>query len=614
MPPGAITSRDEDARVNSTLSKTSMLLAWVLVVFGILTVVFMAAIVYETYSPIIFWDQWTIVNDIIQSNGHPTLAQLWAPNNEHRIPFGRLTGYADLAFFGGRNVSLLIEIFVVQLLEAFLLIWMFHRYSGRPRPVFLTAAGFVTFCIFYPIQIENFVWGFQISFVLAMFAASSAIAAMVVHADLASSQTPSPWVTVSLLVSMAAALVSELSLASGIFVWPLLLLTAFGLRVPRKTYYLVAAVGAVAMAGFLWNFHPPGHHANPLQSLRHPLAILRYIRVYLAFTWDPAMPSGSDWPTFAESLVVLAVGITLVALLRLLIRRSPEDKLQTFFLMNMVFVLITAAVTGLGRVNFGISQATTSRYQTFALLFWACLVGMILLRLSDPKSFIPARLLEVQVVLILALTASGPRFESSRQAAKARQASLAQGYRELVRNPSNGEARRQLSPFSDLANAYEYLRSHNVGPDIRDYGGIQGAIEPVKPSGSLEPISPSETAQLKVKGFQVMPSTQCAGFVDAVEPVIGEANRVVAQGWAWNVASARRPSGIVLALADGTVAGKADVSMPRPDVKDQIPGVTSLDTGWRGEAYVPRGAALRAFAALDDSKLVCPLSNEFRQR
>jgi hypothetical protein len=600
---GSVSSAVERPVTGLLFTRVSMVLAWALLLFGLFTAVWTARIVYRTFSPVLFWDQWAIVNDLMQSQGHPSIAQLWAQHNEHRIPFGRLAGYADLELFGGRNVSLLSEIYVVQLLESLLLIWVFRRYSGLGRTEVLTAAGFFIFCAFYPIQIENFYWGFQIAFVLAPFSASLALAACVVHTDLLERGSQHSWFSLALLLSLGAALVAELNLAGGVLVWPLLLLLGFVLRMPRRTLYLIASVGVCAVAAFLWGFHSPAQVANPLQSLHHPIAAYRYARTYLAWTWDPMVPTASFWPSLVESYATLAMGVALIALVKLIKRRSGRDKLQTFFLMNMAFVLMVSVVTALGRLNFGVGQATAGRYQSIALVFWASLAGLVLIWRARSHGS-PARLIEIQVVLLILVLAGGARFRASENVAKAHERALARAYGELLQDPSSSNARSQLSPYPNLAEAYQYVRAHHWGPDIEELGIVPG---------SMAPISHAESTQLRVAGFQVVPSTQCAGYLDLVDALPGKPGLVTAEGWAWNYASANRPSAIILALQDGTVTGRAPVTLPRPDVRHALPQITDLETGWRAEARLPPNATLRAFVVLDDAKSVCPLTNEFKR-
>src|SRR5262245_52491994 len=98
---------------------TSVCLSWAILGLGLWTALFTAKTVRHTYSPVIFWDQWEIIDNLYwdehHNNGAFYTKQLWVLHNEHRIVTGRLAELADIKFFGGRSVSLLIEIYLVQL-------------------------------------------------------------------------------------------------------------------------------------------------------------------------------------------------------------------------------------------------------------------------------------------------------------------------------------------------------------------------------------------------------------------------------------------------------------------------------------------------------------------
>jgi hypothetical protein len=98
------------------------------------------------------------------------------------------------------------------------------------------------------------------------------------------------------------------------------------------------------------------------------------------------------------------------------------------------------------------------------------------------------------------------------------------------------------------------------------------------------------------------------------ESVGNKSDMVMVSGWAWDVASAKRPVRVIFARQDGSMAGEAQASIPRSDVRATVAQVTALETGWMGEASLPPGATLRAFVMLDDSGSVCPLLNEFRRQ
>src|SRR5215469_295984 len=122
----SIQSGPEADRVGATWSNKALAFAIIIVLFGVLTAAASAIIVIRTYSPIIQWDQWIVVNELMKHDGHISLPWLWEQHNEHRIPLGDLACYADLKFFGGRNVSLLYEIYFIQAMQALFLTWMFR--------------------------------------------------------------------------------------------------------------------------------------------------------------------------------------------------------------------------------------------------------------------------------------------------------------------------------------------------------------------------------------------------------------------------------------------------------------------------------------------------------
>jgi hypothetical protein len=142
------------------------------------------------------------------------------------------------------------------------------------------------------------------------------------------------------------------------------------------------------------------------------------------------------------------------------------------------------------------------------LVFWGCSVGILFIWRAGTSSP-PANLVQIQVALLLVLFAGGSRFSESEKVSQTHQASLAQAYMALIRNPSNVSTKvsRQLSPYPNLTEAYQYLRSHNMGPDSRDLGILEG---------SMAPISVAQSALLTVNGFRILPSSQCTGYMDTV--------------------------------------------------------------------------------------------------
>jgi hypothetical protein len=583
----------KESPVHARAERVSTNLAWAILVFGIGTALYMAWIVYRTHTPVLFGDQWSFVNVLMRSGGHLNLQLLWAQHNEHRFPFGKLAYFADLKY-GAKNVSLLVEIFLIRISEAVFLLWFFRRYYASHRSVFLTAGGFWIFCLFYPIQMENFYWGAGVMDVSLTFAASVAIGAFVIYADRTSARR-SAW----LITSLAAGMFAECSMASGIFVWPVLLLLAFLCRVDRNIRWLISMIGVLSIAAFVWGLRKPVRTANPWESLRHPLAVAKYMREYLSWSWDPAAPTDRLWPTFSQFCVMLAVAIVLIAFVRMLTSAARPHPLRAFLIANLLFLLVTAFITALGRINFGMVQATDSRYQSFALAFWGSFAALALISLA-PSQNQHLRLIAIQTVLLLLLLMSVPRSLEWLSLAKAHQIALSRGYITLVKDPANIEAQTQVATFTNFPELHAFLQSNHLGMDDRE----------IPPAGSINPTDPSQLHS-RVKTFQVIDSIHCAGFLDSATPELGWNTRVALTGWAWDMDSHSRPSRVILVSQDGSILGSGRVSIDRPDVRTGVSFVTDLKSGWMAEAYVPHGSVVRAFAVSDPARTACALVNEY---
>lgn len=92
---------------------------------------------------------------------------------------------------------------------------------------------------------------------------------------------------------------------------------------------------------------------------------------------------GSTFVRHSSGTVALAAGgLGICAAIVALLGVIRQRKNPWLFLIEMCFLILlclaTAAATSSGRIHLGVEQATASRYQTFALVFWCCL-GLIVL-------------------------------------------------------------------------------------------------------------------------------------------------------------------------------------------------------------------------------------------
>ena len=567
-------------------------LAYLLLIFALCTMLVTVRIVLQTHNPALFGDQWVIVDDLQQTNGEITWQKLWVQHNEHRIPLARLASYADLLLFGGRNVFLLIAIFFIQLTHLAILLAVLRKFGPVDLAFGIPAAALCVVCLFSPLQIENLTWGFQLQFVLVICAASLSFAFAV---------TQSPPFAGLILAGWLA----ELSLSNGVLVWPVLSLVAFGLEYPRKKQIWLGAIGAASVAVYFFDYQTPSYHSDPLESLQHPIAILKFVLTYFRTTFDTASPIAAIWPTIAESITLIALVWALIGAFRCFVLRRPGfSRLEYFCYATQVFLLASAFVTALGQLRFGAEQAMSSRYQSLALLFWAS--SGILVLLWAYKAETQRLLLSCEAVLLILFLAQPPRFAAAEAFAQNRKAISVKAYSALVRNTNDREA--ILADFPSVESVlhwYSYLQSHHLGPDPVEFGG---AATPA--NGRLPTIRPATDAPL-LNGYHIAPAEACWGFIDEGVPVEGSPHVFTIFGWAWQKAGARPPDKILLAFPDGAVAQTAEQGIPRPDVLKASPEITNPNTGWQARVQAGSGVHLRAYAILGDNKTACPLSNEF---
>src|SRR4029077_5343152 len=100
-------------------------------------------------------------------------------------------------------------------------------------------------------------------------------------------------------------------------------------------------------------------------------------------------------------LVALAVVV-------MVLRRQKREPLEFALLGFTFFAIATAFLTALGRLDLGLEQAFSSRYQTFNLLFWFSTVSLVLLLVDTVNSFVRTLILAAMSAAMLLALATFP--------------------------------------------------------------------------------------------------------------------------------------------------------------------------------------------------------------
>ena len=376
------TGAPADTRNTVGFPRVDKLLSYVILVFGLLTVAVGTRQILTSHSLVPFWDEWTEIDAIATAPNHQLpLSWLWSQHNEHRIVFYRLLLLADIHLFDGKHWISFWCILTVQILFVACLACMLHScgVSGTPWRAIVGLGGFALFC---PAQWENFRWAFQISFLLPGFFLLLALSAILKYQRSLEQLRPQ-WIYLALSVLTAAA--ATYSSANGIVLWPLLLLVAITL-VPRVgVIACFAGFGVVFIGLYLYHYVRPTGRSSPLRALHHPLSIGAYIAEYFGIThilWGVQI---SNWVAISSGVIGLFLALAVVV--RLLSRQKREP-VQIALLGFTLFAIATALLTALGRVNLGLEQSFSSRYQTFNLLFWFSTASLLLLLVDKTSPFL----------------------------------------------------------------------------------------------------------------------------------------------------------------------------------------------------------------------------------
>jgi hypothetical protein len=354
-----------------------------------------------------FWDQWEFVGLLDRAHqGFPTLADLAVQHNEHRPFFPRLLMLA-LALPSGWNIRL--ELGLNLVLAALLFaVWVrlaaatARRAGLEPCPWLVPALSLAVFSL---AQSENWTWGWQIQIFLNVLAVVLGFALL----------GGPPLAPARLAAAIACGVVASFSFSNGLLYWPIglavLAATAPGQRPEglRRATALVlwTAAGALVFLGYFHGYQKPAAHPLLSLALREPGDLIAYIALYLG---TPLLNFRAAW---ALGLGLAGIALFALGLARLVAARDTTRAAALLPLVGLAsYSLASAAVTGIGRLGLGATQAMSSRYVTIALPFWLAL--LVILRATLPRP--AAAGLTTVIVLFLGLTSikSNGAFQSQR--------------------------------------------------------------------------------------------------------------------------------------------------------------------------------------------------------
>ncbi|MEX3954885.1 hypothetical protein [Trinickia sp. EG282A] len=520
---------------------------------GLLTLATTAYSVWRHYSPLPFNDQWDgAIGAYLQASQNPWHA-LFAQHNEHRLAVPRLLFFADLRYFGGRNVMLL----TVNLVLAGLLALTFVRIAvGQDRKIErraqLSIAGAALIFGYSWIQQENFTWGFQGQwFAVYLFALTAFYSLELASRARAKGQArESFWWLIAALLS---ATVSAYSMSSGVLVFPVLLVQAMYSRFRPAALGFIFLVGVLVWVAYFNDWHSPTSNGTVMAAwLQHPLDAFRYVLLYLGAPARSARLGAISAHLGVASAYTIGA-LVLVSLAVFVVKAATSDSFEvraTSLLAFSLFIVGNAAITAGGRLWLGLEFALSSRYTTAALAVWTALIAFAAVNARSAKEY---RWISAigGIAVVLVLSAQRSALDSPRDEVYPRLvAGLA--LRAHVYDP---EITRAVYPFPDQLIA-KASAAEKAGLSI---------FAPASPDYLVPPA-------------QVRAASSCEGAVDAVSPTTTP-GVYRASGWIYDENDKRVPRHVIVTDIDGATIGSGVTGGTSSEGKDAV-GRRATYSGW----------------------------------
>lgn len=519
--------------------------------------------VWAAKSEVPWRDQWTFLEDVRRILAHDW-GRLWYCYWGARSVAVRVLTLASVEVFGRLNAPSVIFTLAVQAAHVALLVWIAWRlFGGVSRLVFVFAAAIVVAFGFSSLQLENFLWPGNAGYPLAWACATGAFYLLATASE--------AWVGI-----VALGVVSTFSVPSGILVWPVLIVQACVLRLPRRMVALLIAVCVLIFGVYFWGYEiGPPMGMGISAAIRHPEQSLPILGMIVA----APLTSVSVGLAKAVGLVALAVALySLIATLRARPRAvvTVPWALAVFGLLSFLSIVASrispAFVAEREKLHLLVFP---SRYYTFVGFFWC-------------------GLLMISIWLV---------FQSKRQWAQlAVVGSLALVFTVGIAGWDIGEAANWRGFYRELDVAGSALIMHvddpsnkyltEVYPDAKVRDDESTWLE----TGHMALYS-ERRAHLVGTRVTDIASGLCRG---SIESEVSLGNGVFRLGgWVQSMKSGSAPKDLVFADESGMIVGIARSGLRRPD----LPGKVS---GWQGYARVRSGGSLTAYGVLDAG--YCPVS------
>ena len=342
---------------NHRFSKFKILLLFIYLVPVLILILFIAN--FSVNVP--YWDQWNLVNLFEKVySGKASFGDFFAQNNEHRLVFPLLI-IVPLAFLTKWDIRAELYLSVFFSVITFVALYqlsLLHIKNQQSQSLQLTNI-LTCFLIFSLVQYGNWLWGFQLAWILINTCLVIAVLIITSSATKHSKR---------LYFAAIPCFIASFSLAQGLLTWLAVIPSVVSVKGSLKQkqirfiIWILLFVGTFAL--YLIDYQKPQHNVNTLFFLKEPLVTLQY---FLTLLGTPLVHSVTISPLIGLIIFLTYLVFTAHYLKKSLPKLQLDSKAAPWISIGL-FSLLFALMTTVGRASLGVEQAMSSRYTTSSVL------------------------------------------------------------------------------------------------------------------------------------------------------------------------------------------------------------------------------------------------------
>lgn len=339
----------------------------------------------QNFSPVPFWDMWDGYMLFMVRVAKGDYAAWWTQHVDHRILFSNLLFWIDHKVFAGTLWFLIVGNYVLTLC-----IWLVMR---KLATLIIVGAdctlrrnlvsGVMLGLLFCWIQNENLTWAFQSGMYAAILFPALAFW-LYYHSEVQAGYMRHTLFGLALVTAVVAAG----TMINGLAALPIMLVLGLVWKSTKTRVTIIAMIFAAVVTLYFRGFEAPNaqfiERGNLLHTVLHqPLGMGTFFLAHIG------APAGH---AFHQSLSIsIVVGIIFLGWLLWFIWSGLRSPFQHKAVYVVIAIALYTLMTGLGiagaRLGTGVEAAFTSRYMTNALVYWCCIVVLLIYRYGETIRF-----------------------------------------------------------------------------------------------------------------------------------------------------------------------------------------------------------------------------------